>query len=164
MDNRHRLVLIFACLISLCVAAMAQTTTTKPAPKKSAAQSGSQEKKAPAAEKAPKKAGPADVIILKGAPMGGVRFVHKAHAQDRNIKCETCHHPSKKEKPAKAAQEACTSCHTPVAKAPMKTKRQAAFHNPTATAGICIDCHKAENATGKKAPTKCTQCHNKANV
>lgn len=46
----------------------------------------------------------------------------------------------------------------------MKTKLQAAFHNPTATAGLCIDCHKAEDAKGKKAPVKCADCHKKENV
>jgi hypothetical protein len=107
---------------------------------------------------------PKDVVILKGAPMGGVKFLHTAHSKERNIKCETCHHPSKTEKPSTAAQQACTDCHTKVAAAPMKTKLQAAFHNPTATAGICIDCHKAQNAKGKKAPTKCMECHKKENV
>ena len=32
-----------------------------------------------------------DTVILKGNPMGGVKFMHSAHAKDRNIKCETCH-------------------------------------------------------------------------
>ena len=99
--------------------------------------------------------------ILKGSPMGGVKFEHSKHA---TVKCDVCHHAAKPGKTPKAAQEACTDCHTKVATAPMKTKLQAAFHNPTATAGICIDCHKAENAKGKKAPTKCAECHKKENV
>lgn len=107
---------------------------------------------------------PKDIVILKGAPMGGVKFNHKAHTGERGVKCETCHHPSKPEKPSTAAQQACMDCHTPVAAAPMKTKRQAAFHNPTATAGTCINCHKAENAKGKKAPVKCMDCHKKENA
>ena len=41
-----------------------------------------------------------DTVILKGNPMGGVKFMHSAHAMDRNIKCETCHHASKPEKAA----------------------------------------------------------------
>ncbi|MFB3917598.1 MAG: cytochrome c3 family protein [Terriglobales bacterium] len=110
------------------------------------------------AQKAPK-----DIIIMP-APQGGVKFLHKAHSTERGAKCETCHHPSKTEKPATAAQQACSDCHAKVAQAPMKTKLQAAFHNPAATAGICIDCHKAENAKGKKAPTKCMECHKKENV
>ena len=55
-------------------------------------------------------------------------------------------------------------CHTKVAIAPMKTKRQAAFHNATAAAGTCINCHKAENAKGKLTPVKCLGCHKKENI
>jgi Class III cytochrome C family len=112
-----------------------------------------------AAQKVPK-----DVIILKGNPMGGVKFLHTAHSKDRNIKCTTCHHPSKTEKPATAATQACSDCHTKTATAPMKTSYKLAFHDAMAKKGICIDCHLAENAKGKKAPTKCTECHQKANV
>ena len=86
-----------------------------------------------AADKAPK-----DVIILKGNPMGGVKFMHSAHTKDRNIKCETCHHASKPEKPLTSAHQACTDCHTKTAEPPMKTKLQACFHNPTAQAGTCM--------------------------
>jgi hypothetical protein len=46
----------------------------------------------------------------------------------------------------------------------MKTKRQAAFHNATAAAGTCINCHKAENAKGKLTPVKCLGCHKKENI
>jgi hypothetical protein len=112
-----------------------------------------------AAEKAPK-----DTYILKGNPMGGVKFMHSAHSKDRNIKCETCHHASKPEKPANAKNQACNECHTKTAAAPMKTTYKLAFHDATAKKGTCIDCHLAENAKGKKAPTKCTECHQKANV
>jgi len=38
---------------------------------------------------------------------------------------------------------------------------QAAFHNPSATSGLCITCHKTENAEGKAAPVKCADCHKK---
>lgn len=107
---------------------------------------------------------PKDTYILKGAPMGGVKFDHKLHTESRAPKCETCHHASKPEKPLTAAQQACTGCHTKTATPPMKTKVQAAFHNPVAQAGTCIDCHKAENAKGKKAPTKCLDCHKKENI
>ena len=104
-------------------------------------------------------------IILKGAPIGGVKFDHKLHAKDRAAgKCETCHHASKAEKPSKVAHQKCTDCHTKVATAPMKTKTQAAFHDPMAKAGVCITCHTAENAKGKKAPTKCMDCHKKENL
>ncbi len=104
---------------------------------------------------------PTAPVILKGAPMGGVKFDHKMHAA---VKCETCHHAAKPEKAPKGPQEACTDCHTKVATAPMKTKLQAAFHNPTAKGGLCIDCHTMEAAKGKKAPTKCVDCHKKENA
>lgn len=107
---------------------------------------------------------PKDVVILKGSPMGGVKFEHKLHSTARGIKCETCHHPSKPEKALKAPQEACSDCHTKPATPPLKTDRPRAFHKPMATGGTCIDCHKAENAKGKKAPTKCLECHKKTNV
>ncbi len=108
---------------------------------------------------------PNDTIILKGAPMGGVKFEHKLHSETyAEKKCETCHHASKPEKPLSAPQQACTSCHTTPAKPPMKTNRQGAFHNPTAQAGTCMACHKTENAKGKKAPAKCLDCHKKENV
>ncbi len=103
-----------------------------------------------------------DVVILK-APLGGVRFQHKIHAETRTVACETCHHPSRAEKPATPPQQACSTCHTSTATPPMKTKLQAAFHNPVATAGTCIDCHKAQNAKGRAAPVKCLDCHKKEN-
>jgi hypothetical protein len=105
-----------------------------------------------------------DTVILKGSPMGGVKFEHKLHAERAGNKCEGCHHASKPEKAAKAPQEACTGCHTKPAQAGMKTVTQAAFHNPTAKEGTCIACHLEENAKGKKAPAKCPECHKKENV
>lgn len=109
------------------------------------------------------KAVPKDAIILKGSPLGGVRFEHKLHVARTGSVCATCHHASKPEKPASAPQQACSDCHTNAAAAPMKTKRQAAFHNPAAQSGTCIDCHKAENAKGKKAPLTCMECHKQEN-
>jgi nitrate/TMAO reductase-like tetraheme cytochrome c subunit len=72
-----------------------------------------------------------------------------------------CHHASRPEKPASSAQQACRVCHASAATPPMKTKLQAAFHNPTATAGICIDCHKTSNNKGLATPVKCLDCHKK---
>ncbi len=138
MGNRKGIifVLVLAVVAATCVSAFAQ-----------------------GAAKAPK-----DTIILKGNPMGGVKFLHSAHTKDRAIKCDTCHHPSKTEKPATAAQQACSDCHAKTAAAPMKTNYKGAFHDAMAKKGICIDCHTAENAKGKKAPTKCTECHKKENA
>jgi hypothetical protein len=104
-------------------------------------------------------AGAKDVIIMKDAPNGAVTFDHKKHTTAAG-KCEACHHASKPEKANKAAQQACRDCHSQPVAAGMKTKRQAAFHNPAATAGICIDCHKTKAAG--KAPVKCGECHKKA--
>ena len=111
----------------------------------------------------PKKVMAKDVVVLTGSPMGGVRLEHKLHVERAANKCETCHHASRPEKPATAPQQACSTCHTKVAASPMKTKYQAAFHNPTAQSGTCVDCHKAENAKGKKSPVKCAECHKKDN-
>jgi len=105
-----------------------------------------------------------DTFILKGNPMGGVKFEHKLHVARSASKCETCHHPSKPEKPLKAPQEACMDCHTKPPQPGMKTGLPAAFHNPMAQAGTCIDCHKQQDAAGKKAPLKCTDCHKRENV
>lgn len=107
------------------------------------------------------KAAVRDVIFLTGSPMGRVRLDHKLHAQRAGNSCTTCHHPSRQQKPATAPQQACSDCHTKTPSPPMKTRYQAAFHNPTAQSGTCIDCHKAENAKGKKAPLKCAECHRK---
>ena len=95
---------------------------------------------------------------MTDSPLGVVTFDHARHKLD----CVTCHHPSKPEKAATKPQEACRTCHTKPPQPGMKTARQAAFHNATAKAGTCIDCHTKEAAAGKKAPTTCKQCHVKA--
>ncbi len=105
-----------------------------------------------------------DTVILKGNPMGGVKFPHAVHSKMAGTPCTTCHHPSKPEKAMKGAQENCQDCHTKTATAPMKTNAKAAFHDAMAKAGLCIDCHVKQNAAGKKAPTKCNECHKKENV
>jgi len=107
---------------------------------------------------------PKGKIVMKDSATGVVTYDHPAHVKAADNKCETCHHASKPEKAATAPQQACRTCHTKDAAAPMKTKRQAAFHNPLAKAGTCIDCHAKLIAAGKSktAPTKCTDCHKKA--
>ncbi len=103
------------------------------------------------------------VVILKGNPMGGVKFDHPAHVKLAADKCETCHHASKPQKPLKTAHEGCMTCHTKTVAAPMKTTSKLAFHDTLAKKGVCIDCHVKE-AAGKKAPVKCADCHKKSNV
>ena len=93
--------------------------------------------------------------------MGAVKFDHVSHLKVAG-NCDICHHASKPEKPLKSSQEACTDCHTNPATPPVTPNLQAAFHNSTATAGLCIDCHKRENTGGKAAPTKCVECHQKS--
>ena len=106
-----------------------------------------------------------DTVILTGAPAGGVKLDHKAHAVTRKIKCEMCHHPSKPEKPLKSKEQKCTDCHTKTATPPMKTTVKLAFHDGMAKKGTCVDCHLKENAAGKtKVPGKCAECHKKENV
>ncbi len=102
-------------------------------------------------------------IILKGAPLGAVKFDHTAHLKVAG-KCDVCHHASKPQKPLKSPQEACTDCHTNPATPPVTTKLQAVFHISTATSGLCIDCHKTENSEGMAAPVKCADCHKKTNT
>jgi len=100
---------------------------------------------------------------MTGSPTGGVKFEHKLHAKDRGITCETCHHTSKPEKPLASREQNCRDCHTKTATPQMKTKTQAAFHDPMAKRGLCIGCHIASIAKGKPAPTKCGECHKKQN-
>lgn len=104
---------------------------------------------------------PQHPIILKDPTMGAVRFEHTSHLEVA-AKCAVCHHPSKPIKPLKSSQEACTDCHTNPATPPATTGLRAAFHNATATTGLCIDCHKEQNASGKAAPVKCADCHQKS--
>ncbi len=98
---------------------------------------------------------PAKPLVLADSPLGPVTFDHSKH----KLECKTCHHESRPQKPATAPQQACRDCHTKPAQPGMTTARQAAFHNPTATAGTCIDCHKQK---GGNAPTTCKQCHVKS--
>ena len=104
---------------------------------------------------------PPDTVVLPAAPPGNVTLAHTAHTKQYGAKCEDCHHASKPAKALKAPHQPCSDCHTKAAAAPMKTKLQAAFHDPMAKKGTCIDCHQAAVAKGKKAPAKCADCHKK---
>lgn len=110
--------------------------------------------------KAPPKA--KDEIVFKGGPLGAVKMNHKMHAELAGVKCETCHHPPKPEKPAADPNQACSTCHARAVTPPMKTTTLAAFHkNAMAAGGLCVDCHKTEKAKGKATPMKCADCHKK---
>ena len=100
--------------------------------------------------------------VLSGAPLGSVTLSHQAHTKTYGAKCGSCHHASKPEKALKADHEKCSDCHTKVATPPMKTKTQAAFHDPMAKKGVCVDCHVQAAAKGStKVPAKCADCHKK---
>ncbi len=107
---------------------------------------------------------PPPVIVLPDGAMGPVTFQHSLHVERAGNRCATCHHPSKRAKPLRAPQQACEDCHTRRPAPPMKTSLQGAFHNPTATAGLCIDCHKLSNARGKRAPLRCMECHKRSSA
>ena len=88
-------------------------------------------------------------VVLQ-AKMGNVTLPHKAHIETIKITCVTCHHTEKEGQ----AVEKCSKCHGTDPKAPAVKD---AFHK------LCQDCHKTKNEKeGKKAPTKCTQCHIKS--
>lgn len=95
------------------------------------------------------------------AKLGAVTFDHEAHAGKQAIACETCHHPSRPQKPQAVDNQPCRDCHTQPPAAPMKTSLQAAFHDPRGGSGTCIDCHKKHVAASKvgSAPVKCLECH-----
>ena len=103
---------------------------------------------------------PVAPVRMKGPTMGTVQFPHSAHTHVAG-RCELCHHLSKPEKPLKSPQQACLDCHTKPPAPAVKIGLPAAFHNSSATAGLCITCHKTENAEGKAAPVKCGDCHKK---
>jgi len=100
-------------------------------------------------------------VLLCGSGLAQ-KFEHTSHLKVAG-RCAVCHHPSRPQKPLKSPQQACTDCHTNPATPPVTTKLQAAFHNSTATSGLCIDCHKTEDAGGRAAPVKCADCHKKSN-
>jgi hypothetical protein len=104
------------------------------------------------------------IVILKGNPMGGVKFDHTKHS--KAAPCTTCHHAAKPGKEMKAAQEKCSDCHTKTPTPPMKTNAMMAFHSAGAKSGICVDCHVKQAAAGNKnVPSgKCTDCHKKENA
>jgi hypothetical protein len=110
------------------------------------------------AAKLPTRPRPKGKVTL-AAKLGAVTFDHQKHADTMGVPCTRCHHASRPEKPLAAEQQGCRDCHTSPATPPVKTTRQAAFHDPKATAGTCIECHREAVAKGKPAPVKCVDCH-----
>jgi len=83
-----------------------------------------------------------------------VELSHKAHVDQYKNKCVDCHHEYKE---GDAVVKKCSTCHDPkVAKEKTPALSMKFFHS------TCIDkCHKKAAADGKKAPTKCMECHPK---
>ena len=106
---------------------------------------------------------PQGPIILKGAPMGAVKFDHTSHLKVAG-KCDVCHHASKPAKPLKSPQEACTDCHTRPATPPVTTNLQGGVPQSHRDGGYFASiATREQNASGKAAPVKCADCHQKAN-
>ena len=101
-------------------------------------------------------------VISEGPDDGDGKVPHSAHTKVAG-KCEVCHHASMPEKPLKSPQQPCLDCHTKPPTPPVTVGLPAAFHNSSATSGLCITCHKTQNASGKSAPVKCANCHKKEN-
>jgi predicted CXXCH cytochrome family protein len=77
---------------------------------------------------------------------------HKDHVEKYKNKCVDCHHEYKE---GDATVKKCSACHDPAVKKDKAPALKDAYHK------ACIDCHKKEVAAGKKAPTKCMECHPK---
>jgi len=100
-----------------------------------------------------------------GDTRAAVSFPHKAHFEE--LECTTCHH-SQEELTLEAAQggmevEACADCHLEPEEADTpacteKSLKKNPFHIN------CVSCHKDSNAEDESlsAPTKCAECHPKA--
>jgi hypothetical protein len=104
-----------------------------------------------------------DTMVLNknGVKYQSVKFDHKAHAGKKYLPegdCVTCHHTNEGEKPV-----GCNKCHDVGGDAGETKLKTNAVHDKTPEAGhtSCLSCHKAAQAKGKDAPTKCTACHAK---
>lgn len=87
---------------------------------------------------------------------------HKKHGEIKDVKCEGCHH--KKAEGEKAEQSKCSNeaCHAKVQEkdgtkidAASSKNKENPFHIQ-----CLVGCHKKDKE--KKAPTKCVDCHPKA--
>jgi mono/diheme cytochrome c family protein len=78
-------------------------------------------------------------------------FPHKAHVR-KGIACQHCHGPIERMRVVGAAtgQDLVVDLKRLVGLRPAP---------PALTMGWCIDCHRAENAKGAKAPLDCVTCH-----
>ena len=88
-------------------------------------------------------------LKIEGAKMAPVSFSHETHEKAK-IDCAKCHHKGDAKDP-----KACTTCHKVKEVKDKAPVAKDAFHK------LCQDCHKEVAAKGKKAPTKCNECHKK---
>ncbi len=101
--------------------------------------------------------GPAQIVLQapKAKAFGTkIIFNHKEH--QKVSKCGECHH-GENHSPYKEGMkiEKCDQCHNKnFPKASLNSAKKA-FHKN------CIGCHRAAKKEGKKAPTKCKECHTK---
>jgi len=100
-------------------------------------------------------------------------FSHKKHATDYKAACGDCHHDDKGQ-PLKDLKEGddvkkCFECHNKPGelkgkKAKGLSKEEKRMYHANAVHDNCRGCHRAYNKDNKTkaAPTKCTDCHPKA--
>ncbi len=98
---------------------------------------------------------------------GTIKFPHGKHFLDYQLQCSVCHHEKKVKKDDKFVPQPltvkkikeledqgknpfqCKTCHGKLNKKDFRKL----FHKN------CLKCHKALKTQGKKAPTKCRDCH-----
>ena len=100
-----------------------------------------------------------DEIVIDAAMVkrAAVVFPHKLHWENVES-CETCHHQSEGlTAESEVEVESCANCHLDPEEAETPSMRELSLKkNPYHI--LCVDCHKAE----EKGPTKCDECHPKA--
>lgn len=86
-----------------------------------------------------------------------VEFPHTAHV-DAGVSCDTCHHTLEGLTADRAAEvKKCSGCHLDPTEEGVPSMRQMSSSKNPLHKG-CISCHKTES----KGPTKCNECHPKA--
>ena len=79
------------------------------------------------------------------------RFPHKPHIR-AELACQTCHGPVER-MPAVGAQTGPSLVNDLIRLAGLREP------SPPLSMGWCVDCHRAEQAKGRKAPLDCVTCH-----
>jgi len=104
-----------------------------------------------------------------GVKMGKVTFPHAKHILDLQNSCSECHHAKKVEKDGEMVPVPFTVAKIEAMKAEGKNPFQCRTCHGNLSAKAfkklfhsnCFRCHKMAKAAGKKAPTKCKECHAK---